>query len=207
MRRTLSHDPSLPAPKPSVALRTCLAGLALGWLLLAGCSGPSKQKWLSTFFDGVPVPGARTNAPAAQAAAAPQPGTTNVVAQQAPASAAPKFFMHPPYAQRRCAECHQAQTSQKMPGKGAAVCFTCHKDTMLLGKVKHQPAENGECTSCHNPHQATNTNLSVQLPPVLCAQCHDPFPKVAKSKHQPVENGECLDCHNPHRLGFQEPAA
>ena len=210
MRRNKSHHPSPPAKPlalvqkvhtpnvgaPAIGRHSGLIGLLACLLLVAGCSGPAKQKWLSTIFDGVPVPGAATNAPQAKTAVAAQP--TNAVAQQTPVAQAPKPYMHPPYANRQCAECHQAQTSQKMPGKGAAVCFQCHKDTLAAGKVKHQPVENGECTSCHNPHQASNTNLLVQLPPALCAQCHDPFPKTAKSKHQPVENGECLYCHNPH---------
>ena len=198
MRSNQSHNSSPPATR-SVALRYGLAGLFAGLLVLAGCSGPTKQKWLTFFFDGVPVPGAATNA--LQAQAAPQP--TNAVPQPVALVEAPKPYIHPPYAKRQCADCHDSQSSQKMAGKGASVCFNCHKDTLAAGKVKHQPVENGECASCHNPHQASNTNLLVQLPPALCAQCHDPFPKTAKSRHQPVENGECATCHDPHSSDFK----
>jgi predicted CXXCH cytochrome family protein len=175
--------------------------LLAGLLLLAGCSGPTKQRWSSFFFDGVPVPGAATNAPRAQIAVGPS--QTNAVFRPTPAAERAKLYVHPPYANRQCAECHEARSSQRMAGKGAAVCFACHKDSLAAAKVKHQPVENGECASCHNPHQAYNTNLLAQLPPALCFQCHDPFPKTAKSSHQPVENGECLACHNPHSSDFK----
>ena len=195
MRLTQSHNSSASASRP-LALRCGLFGLLAGLFVLAGCSGPAKQKWLAFFFDGVPVSGAATNNAQARLVANSQ--GTNASGQPAAPPRLLKPYIHPPYAKRQCADCHQSKSSQRMAGKGATVCFNCHKDTLIAGKVKHQPVENGECVSCHNPHQAFNTNLLSQLPPALCGKCHDPFPKTAKSRHQPVENGECVSCHNPH---------
>src|SRR4051812_12984849 len=46
-----------------VRLLPSLFSLVCG-LAIVGCSTEKKQKWLNFFFDGVPRPGAGTNAPA-----------------------------------------------------------------------------------------------------------------------------------------------
>ena len=182
------------------ALLLFTAALLAGLVLLAGCTGTTKQKWLTFFFDGVPVPGKVTNAPPVRGIT-PVPAT-NAAPESAAQPGRPKTYLHPPYAMRRCTECHESQFSQKMKGKPGEACFECHKDFRLQAKVKHQPVENGECTSCHNPHQADNTNLLARVGAKLCFDCHDDIPKQlakAKVKHQPVENGECATCHAPHQ--------
>jgi predicted CXXCH cytochrome family protein len=70
--------------------------------------------------------------------------------------------------------------------------------------VKHQPVENGECTSCHNPHQSDNKKLVAKAGAKLCYECHDDLQQaIAKApfKHDPAGNGECAACHNPHQSG------
>ena len=133
-----------------------LAGLAAGLVFLAGCRTETKQKWLIFFFDGVPQPGA-TNV-----VAHPSATMTNNAASF-PATRAPAkpivLVVHPPYAKRDCAACHESQFSNAMRGKPGEVCFTCHKplqQAITASKVKHQPVADGECTGCHSPHLSPN---------------------------------------------------
>src|SRR5262249_25429465 len=84
---------------------------------------------------------------------------------------------------------------------GGKLCFECHDDLEKknkAAKVKHQPVEGGECSSCHAPHASNNKKLLVKPDGKLCLDCHDD-PAKGKIKHQPVENGECLSCHDPHQ--------
>src|SRR5690242_8148925 len=118
-----------------------LAALACSLAVLAGCSTETKQKWLTTFFDGVPPLGS-TNAPATRIAPQTQSvNATNVVSKINPSSPLPRpaLDIHPPYAQRDCTACHESEFSQKMRGKPGEVCFSCHKNFVTPMKVKHQP--------------------------------------------------------------------
>jgi predicted CXXCH cytochrome family protein len=178
-------------------------GTVLALTLVAGCSGPTQQRWLTFFFDGVP-----TNKTPAQATALITPATTNAltnaVGQVTQTNAPPpKPYIHPPYATRQCKECHVEVFSQKMQGKPGEVCLNCHdhanfKASLALLKFKHNPVEAGDCKGCHQPHLATNTNLLRQTGMALCWECHDNFLEKAKVKHQPVQTEGCLVCHRPH---------
>ena len=131
-----------------------LAALTFGVMLLAGCRTDNKQKWLSLFFDGVPQPGA-TNAlviirPVLSSGANAAAQAQSAAATPVPALR-PKMDVHPPYAQRDCTACHESEFSQKMIGKPGEVCFSCHTDlkkSVAAVKVKHQPFDEGDCTSC-----------------------------------------------------------
>src|ERR1051326_7628133 len=171
--------------------------------ILVGCSTQSRHKWLTRFFDGVPVPGASTNRGAIVrydedgrplGVLAPLP--TNVAA-----AVAPPFTRHPPYEERKCTECHESRFSPSMRGSQKQVCLSCHtplKDLFASTKSHHVPAENGECTSCHAPHGSPNPKMVSRAGKALCAECHEDFLPKAKSRHLPVENGDCISCHNPH---------
>src|SRR5205823_9818467 len=72
--------------------------------------------------------------------------------------------------------------------------------TTLFRSVKHQPVENGECGSCHDPHKSDNKKLLLKAGEKMCFECHDDFKKAldkAKFKHDPTANGDCASCHNP----------
>jgi predicted CXXCH cytochrome family protein len=183
-------------------LAAAMLFLGAGLALLAGCATEKKQKWLSFFFDGVPAPGATTNAPAIVYDENGKPLDRAVAAQVASGPAPkPKFVAHPPYEDRKCNECHESRFSVKMKETQRQVCFACHDDFLEKAKVKHQPAENSECSECHDPHGSANPKMLVLTGQELCFKCHDETQKqisTAKVKHQPVENGECASCHNPH---------
>src|SRR3954463_6769787 len=69
--------------------------------LFAGCSTEKRYKVLSFFFDGVPNP----NAPAA--------GTGDeFAAERADGAVRPVAYVHKPYAQNKCNECHGNATGR-----------------------------------------------------------------------------------------------
>ena len=78
---------------------------------------------------------------------------------------------------------------------------TGEQQQIAKAKVKHQPAENGECLSCHSPHQSENKKLLSKAVGKLCFECHEDLQQQlakAKFKHQPVDEGDCASCHAPH---------
>jgi predicted CXXCH cytochrome family protein len=73
---------------------------------------------------------------------------------------------------------------------------------MEKAKVKHQPAENGECLACHNPHASETKKLLLKAGDKLCFECHDDLQQAlakAPFKHDPAANGECASCHAAHQ--------
>ena len=104
-----------------------------------------------------------------------------------------------------CDTCHEpVQTGH--PQKGVKtfkltqsqpeLCGTCHD---LPGKMKvgHPPANEGDCTACHDPHSAPHPKLLREAQAALCASCHDSKASAAHV-HGPVSAGECTTCHAPH---------
>ncbi len=161
MNSTSSKPNQGPARHRTNGLWLVLCGLAL----LAGCSTQTSHKWLTVFFDGVPPLGGVTNAPAASAL------TNNVSAANQNAQAvrftAPAPIpgsSHPPFNHRHCDACHETGGGA-LRLKRPELCWTCHKDFLAGEKVKHQPVENGECNSCHDPHQSPNKKLLLKTVP------------------------------------------
>jgi predicted CXXCH cytochrome family protein len=81
-----------------------------------------------------------------------------------------------------------------------AACLSCHDLEDLKAKVKHAPAEAGECSACHNPHVARFQKLLRDRPGPLCARCHEAVQAqlTRKAVHRPVAEGKCASCHRPH---------
>jgi predicted CXXCH cytochrome family protein len=177
--------------------------LALGgvWIITA-CNTPSRHRLLTVFFDGVPPLNAGTNA---APVAAPAPGAIQVPGEVPKTNAPPvdTFTVHPPFREHNCEECHESGSGQGLRVSPPQLCWTCHKDFLAGQQVKHQPVEDGECTSCHDPHQSENKNLLLQKGNALCLTCHDDPLAAGQYKHQAVESGDCLDCHAPHATNFK----
>ena len=111
--------------------------------------------------------------------------------------------VHPPV--ESCDSCHES-TGAPHPGQGAKafklvqappdLCYTCH-DSFGTKSVVHPPAQEGMCTTCHNPHASDQPRLLVQPIQDLCQSCHSDQ-TAAKLLHGPVSTGDCTACHAPH---------
>jgi predicted CXXCH cytochrome family protein len=80
------------------------------------------------------------------------------------------------------------------------LCFDCHEDVekkIKAAKLVHQPVENGDCSSCHDPHANDRKKLLSKSAPTLCWDCHDNFLEKAAFKHDVVE--DCASCHDIHQ--------
>ena len=172
--------------------------------ILLGCSTQSRQKWLTTFFDGVPGSRSTTNIlrtpldEDGRPLTLPSPPSTAALAT----AVTHPFVPHPPYENKQCGECHLSRFSVRMKGSERDVCFACHEDFLTHANSKHAPAENSECSSCHDPHGSSEKAMLLHPPATLCAECHEGPPADAKSRHKPVVDGQCSTCHNPHASTF-----
>jgi len=75
---------------------------------------------------------------------------------------------------------HQSEFKKLLTKADGKLCAECHEDIgkdIAAAKVKHQPAENGECTSCHAPHQSEFKKLLTKTEGKLCAECHEDIGK------------------------------
>ncbi len=102
-----------------------------------------------------------------------------------------RSFVHPPYAEGKCAPCHELPASHP-EGSGPhvaelrdiEVCAECHPPDILgvshpVDEDKTDPYAGGlmTCTStCHDPHVAPYEHL-LRYPPggALCIKCHQEF--------------------------------
>lgn len=177
-------------------LRWLIAGGAVGGLLLtAACDTPSKQRWLTFFFDGVPPLDNRTRAETKSV-----PDTKGETGQEpaavVPASSGP--FLHPPYRTRQCGGCHESAYSQKLRAPREEICLACHKGLLAALPLHHAPAGAGDCLACHDPHQSPEKHLLVRTGPSLCGYCHDPADWGEIPAHATAGEAACQSCHNPH---------
>jgi predicted CXXCH cytochrome family protein len=143
---------------------------------------------------------AQANAPGVQNVRTPRAALAPLPARPAPASS------HAPYEAGECKICHQ-NADPKNPGpvvkSGPALCLDCHEE--FAGVLKrphtHAPAR-GDCTSCHNPHNAAFPKLMLNEIRVQCGICHDAIRKIADNAavpHKALTSGaQCTNCHNPH---------
>jgi DmsE family decaheme c-type cytochrome len=108
-----------------------------------------------------------------------------------------------------CADCHSSHTAQDpvlVTSTQAEVCFDCHQQqrTQSLKPYAH-PIRQGkmDCSSCHNPHGATNDlQFAQQTLNDTCFDCHAEKRGPYLWEHAPVAE-DCGNCHNPH--GSNQP--
>lgn len=195
----------------------CLAALTIS------CAASTRDKWIEILFDDPP-----SAAPdvAVDSTGTP-PGETPSVspAQQA---APPTVFLHSPYEDRECGDCHALSASKSFSNAARGVkpdrkhrrsyasrlqarkdklCYECHDDMTpeaLLeeGEVLHSPVEDGECLECHDPHKSRFASLLLRGDPFenLCLECHDAEDFNDTKPHNRLEGEDrtCTRCHDPH---------
>ena len=105
-----------------------------------------------------------------------------------------------------CLTCHSVHSStgpkQIKAKTEPELCATCHRNIVnKLNRFNHMPVREGkmQCSSCHNPHGATNVKLLKNGTTVdeACASCHAEKRGPYLWEHAPVANA-CVTCHDPH---------
>jgi DmsE family decaheme c-type cytochrome len=106
-----------------------------------------------------------------------------------------------------CTSCHSqhAAKSETKLLKGRTemeTCASCHREKIAkLDRSGHMPVREGkmECSTCHNPHGATNERLLRKGDSIaeLCTSCHAEKRGPFLWEHAPARDG-CVTCHDPH---------
>jgi predicted CXXCH cytochrome family protein len=166
-----------------------LALVALGSLaVLAGCRAPTRRALRDFFFD-VPKEEARP-------AVRPATVTTNPVAVAL--APEPTSYKHSPFRDRRCTECHETTTSQKLRAPVTELCWRCHKTLISQARYVHAPVEAGACLVCHHQHQSPEKFQLQRSGRALCFECHEPPDLLRLKAHATIGDAACQSCHEPH---------
>lgn len=119
--------------------------------------------------------------------------------------------------QKGCLNCHSPHASTEaklLKGSMKQVCNSCHSDTVARQErslTKHQPMEDGECSTCHSPHSSDNPFILTEKSNVnLCGQCHDwqahsthPIGAEVVDPRNPNLTLDCLSCHRSHGTEYK----
>ena len=81
----------------------------------------------------------------------------------------------------------------------AVPAFADVKDGVDAARARHKPVVDGECTSCHSPHQSALDTLLLAKGSDLCLGCHKDIKAslALPQVHSPAAR-DCLRCHKPH---------
>lgn len=106
-----------------------------------------------------------------------------------------------------CLTCHSvhepvAERAQLKKATEIELCGSCHRtQATKVKRVSHMPLAEGkmECSSCHNPHGATNVkNLRVgNWINEACISCHTDKRGPFLFEHA-AGRESCVSCHDPH---------
>ena len=109
-----------------------------------------------------------------------------------------KESSHPPYAQKRCNNCHDKNTESGFVVEADKLCVHCHTG-FPKGEFVHGPVAVGACLKCHVPHSSKFPSLLVKPRSEVCNVCHTER-RAAAGLHKTAMSKEiaCADCHNPH---------
>jgi len=109
-------------------------------------------------------------------------------------------YVHKPFAERKCNDCHETQEklSTRVRVK-ADVCTTaCHASLKTKYRVTHGPFANNACSMCHDPHQSSNAHLLRSDTSRLCTHCHEPKTLKTKPAEHLDAKSNCMTCHSGH---------
>jgi DmsE family decaheme c-type cytochrome len=106
-----------------------------------------------------------------------------------------------------CTSCHSVHAphsvrAQLRTATEGELCATCHKTQVnKIRRVSHMPVFEGrmECSSCHNPHGATNVRL-LRVGNWInesCVSCHAEKRGPFLFEHA-AGRESCVSCHDPH---------
>lgn len=169
--------------------------LTSGVLVICACDPLTMHKVTSTIFDGVP------SLPSAEQYCRDyhiQATNEDMAVRQKQQLEAKKISVHPPYAEKRCNDCHDKSTDSGFVVVADLLCAHCHKG-FLSAEFIHGPAAVGACLKCHGPHTTDNPTLLLKPAAELCDACHAEARSSSKLHTTSRARGlVCTDCHDPH---------
>jgi predicted CXXCH cytochrome family protein len=121
-------------------------------------------------------------------------------------------YTHGPVAKGKCIVCHgKSPKHPESPKKYTfgeinaldKICFSCH-EAFIPKKFAHTPAEEGDCTICHNPHGSEFKFQLTAQAGELCFICHDEELVAKEFIHGPAAVGGCTACHEPHTADYEK---
>ncbi len=119
-------------------------------------------------------------------------------------------FLHGPVSAGECTICHgESPKHQENPETYAfkkientsETCYACH-EKFQANEFVHSPVEEGECTTCHDPHGSPNKFQLLASGGDLCFNCHDNDLIAGEYIHGPAAVGGCVACHDPHTADY-----
>lgn len=174
-----------------------LVVLAILLALTVSRDDVQRHRFLTFFFDGVPLPAGSVDANT--------PG--GLGARRAVAR-----YEHP--SGEECGNCHTGLQRRrslemlsleqvKLAAPVPALCYKCHTDYNATSAFVHGPVAVGQCLFCHpfmgrGPHRGQNRYLLRKPVPQLCYLCHDKQTIESITEHPSDVLSECLACHEAH---------
>ena len=119
-------------------------------------------------------------------------------------------WVHGPVGVGACHVCHETVEGEEhkftYTAEHEELCFACHEDSrdLMLEESVHTPVADGECTSCHDPHQSEFQFTLKGEARDLCFECHDSEEFEGNTVHGPVMTGDCNACHDPHASPYAQ---
>ena len=111
-----------------------------------------------------------------------------------------------------CATCHSVHAPKSAENQLKAddqmtLCATCHRQqSAKMRRASHMPVVEGkmECSTCHNPHGATNVKLLRVGNWVneSCVSCHTEKRGPFLHEHAGTRDN-CTTCHDPHGSAYE----
>lgn len=166
-----------------------------GTLLISACDPLTVHKVTTTIFDGVPsMPSPEQYCRDYHIQATKE----ELAAKQKQQQSVKQGSTHPPFAEKRCNDCHDKNTDSGFVVAADLLCAHCHKG-FPAGNFLHGPAAVGSCLKCHLPHSADNPTLLVKPAAELCDGCHIEARGSSRLHTSSRAKGmSCTDCHDPH---------
>lgn len=172
-------------------------GSALALAGLVSCAEPVRYRVLSMFFDGVPLPGQRSER---EVGYAPPPGrfAAGVTAEQEVTLSRKLLYAHAPYRENRCGSCHDPGTGEVYRSDRDGLCRSCHTEVTSEPTFLHGPVAVEACLFCHHPHGSGFEGLLLADTNDTCYRCHAPGDLTGGAHHVGLDERRCTVCHDPH---------